>query len=80
MQQTAIFQHQCPRLQRALNHRQQRGRRTGLFQKIKSPRLHRAHRHGDISLARQQDHRQIGVLFMGVGQQVKPVAPGHAHV
>ncbi len=78
--QTAVFQNQSAGLERPLHLGQQIRRAARFFQKAESPLPHGPHRHRNITLAGQKDHRQFRIHALRKRKQMEPVAPRHADI
>ena len=78
--QAAVVQHQCAQGQGTAHAVEQGVAGKGFFQKVVSARAHGLHRQGHITMAGNQQHRQLGVLRVQVRQQLQPVHARHADV
>ena len=80
LMQGAVFQHQPALVQRPAQAAQQGFRAKGFFQKVVGAIAHGVDRHRHIAVAGQQNHRQVGITTLNLGQQLKAGHAGHAHV
>ncbi len=78
--QLAVLQHQVAPLLGAPHGVEQAFGGEGFFDEVVGAAAHRRHRHVDVAVAGDDDHRQLGVERGGVGQQLQAGAAGQAHV
>ncbi|MNE55008.1 hypothetical protein D3C80_1498270 [compost metagenome] len=52
----------------------------GLFQEVVGADSHGFHGHWHITVASEQDYRQVGILVLEFLQQFQAIHTGHAHV
>ncbi|MNR10937.1 hypothetical protein D3C85_1272120 [compost metagenome] len=78
--QAAVLQDQPALFQGAVQAAQQALGAEGLFQEVIGAGAHGLHRHRHVTMAREQDHRQVGILLLELFQQLQATHAGHAHV
>ena len=78
--QAAVLKHQLAFFQSPPQAAQQMLRGEGFFQEVVGPVAHGLHGHGDIAVAGQQDHWQIGVVRLQAFEQLQATHAGHAHI
>ncbi len=78
--QPAVLQAQATLLHAAAHHLHQALGGEGLLQEVPGALAHRLHRGGDVAVAGDQDHRQVGVAAAHLAQQRHAIHAGHADV
>ncbi len=74
--QGAVLDHQLAALEGAAHRGDQRLGRVGLGQEVVGAGPHRPDRHGDVAVAGDQDHRQLGIGLLQGGEEPSPSSPG----
>ncbi|MNV47129.1 hypothetical protein D3C71_1389860 [compost metagenome] len=78
--QCTVFQDQAALVQRPPQAAEQGLGAKGFFEKVVGAIAHRIDGHWHVTVAGQQDHRQIGIASLHLGQQFKAGHARHAHV
>ncbi len=78
--QAAVVQHQTAQRQRAAHRVEQRLAGKGFFEEVVGAGAHRLHRELHVAMAGDQQHRQVGIAALQVGQQLQAVDARHADI
>ncbi len=76
----AVLEDEAPLVERMADRDEQPVERVGLGDEVIGAFAHRLDRHGDVAMAGDQDHRQLGVEAPQPAEQFEAVDPRHAHV
>ncbi|RMU45974.1 hypothetical protein ALP29_05253 [Pseudomonas syringae pv. avii] len=80
LMQPAVFQDQATLVQRPAQAVEQGVGAEGFFQEVVGAVAHGFDGHWHVAMAGEQNHRQIGIAALHLGQQFKAAEPWHAHV